>query len=231
MNSPLLIGHRGAMGLVAENTLESISKALALGVDGIEIDVHRCKTGELVVIHDDTIDRTTNGTGMVSELTLTELKSFRIDDTLQIPTLSEVLNLISNQCVLNIELKGKKTAQATVDLITTCLNESSWKKSNFLISSFHEKQLKKVAKLDPELPVAVLTRGKFKKALRLAKKIKAFSIHPEYSTLKSYHIWRAHRRKFKVIVWSINEPKDFQRMLRYKVDGIITNYPDRYATL
>ena len=99
----LEIGHRGAKRNFAENTLESIQKALNFGVDAIEIDVHRCKTGELVVIHDFTLDRTTNGSGEVAKKTLSEIKGLNVEDEFGIPLLTEVLDFIEGKCTINIE--------------------------------------------------------------------------------------------------------------------------------
>jgi len=105
-NVILKMGHRGAKGYVAENTIESIKKALDFGVDGIEIDVHLCASGELVVFHDFTLDRMTNATGEVSKLSLSELKQLKVNNKFLIPTLVEVLDAIDKKCLLNIELKG-----------------------------------------------------------------------------------------------------------------------------
>ena len=116
----LKIGHRGAKGHVAENTLESIKKAMLLKVDMIEIDVHLCKTGELVVIHDEELGNTTSGNGVVSDKSLAQIKSFRTREGYQIPTLSEVLELIQDKVILNIELK-KMIITGIVEIINTPL--------------------------------------------------------------------------------------------------------------
>ena len=119
MSSKILkIGHRGANGHVTENTLESIKKALSLKVDGVEIDVHRCASGELVAFHDFTVDRITNGTGEISKQTLRSLKTLKTKGTYKIPTLAEVLIFIDNRCLLNIELKGQDTAKEAARIIT-----------------------------------------------------------------------------------------------------------------
>jgi glycerophosphoryl diester phosphodiesterase len=118
MNQNLLkIGHRGAKAHVAENTLASIEKALEFGVDAIEIDVHRCATGELVVFHDFTLDRMTNGSGEVAQHTLEQLKMLKIKDQYEISTLEEVLHVIDKKCKLNIELKGRDTALKTCEIV------------------------------------------------------------------------------------------------------------------
>ena len=129
----LKIGHRGAMGYVVENTLESIQKALDFGVHGVEIDVHLCASGELVVFHDFTLERMTNGTGAISKYTLSELKQLKIGHKFQIPTLEEVLELINKECLLNIELKGQQTAFETCRIIEKYVKINSWNHSVFLV--------------------------------------------------------------------------------------------------
>ncbi len=109
-NKPLKIGHRGAKAHSVENTIASIEKALELRVHGIEIDVHKCISGELVVFHDFTLDEMTNGSGEVAKHTLEQLKILKVKDQYEIPTLEEVLDIIDKKCILNIELKGKDTA-------------------------------------------------------------------------------------------------------------------------
>ncbi len=231
MNHPLIIGHRGAKGLVAENTLESIQKALDHRVAGVEIDIHRCNTGELVVIHDETVDRTTNGKGKVCKLTLEDLKTLEIDGQYKIPTLDEVLQVIDGRCLLNIELKGEKTAKLTVKAIQECLKNKKWSRENFLVSSFDWSQLQKVQKLDPEIRLGVLSEGKLKKAFRMAKKLNAYAIHPDYTLLKRHHMWRAKRRGLKVFTWTVNAEEAVEKVKNLNVTAIITDYPDRYATV
>ncbi len=229
MKKPLIIGHRGAKGLVAENTLESIQKALDSGVDGIEIDVHRCKTGELVVIHDETVNRTTNGKGKVHKLSLEDLQKLQVEEKFSIPTLAAVLELIDGKCLLNIELKGKKTAKRAVQMIQECLKQKQWSSEHFLVSSFDWEQLQKVRKLDPTIRLGVLSEAKLKKAFKMAKKLKAYALHPDYTLLKKHHIWRAKRRDLNIFVWTVNEEAAVKKMKSFEVTGIITDYPDRYA--
>jgi len=107
----LRIGHRGAAGHAPENTLASFRKAIELGLDMTELDVHVCASGELVVIHDENVDRTTNSKGWVSKLSLTELKRLDAGAGETVPTLAEVLDLLKDRIMLNIELKGLGTAE------------------------------------------------------------------------------------------------------------------------
>ena len=111
--NPVIIGHRGAKGHLAENTLPSISKAIELGVDGIEIDIFKCASGELVVFHDKTLEKLTNSTGYIEELVLDSIRRIEVLNGYSIPTLEEVLDLINGRVFLNIELKGSATALKT----------------------------------------------------------------------------------------------------------------------
>ena len=113
----LKIGHRGAKGYEAENTLKSFQKALDLHVDRIELDVHLSADNEIIVIHDETVDRVTNQTGVIRELSLPQIKRLRIDKKYKIPTLSQVLNLINQKCEVNIEIKSLEATKKVVSLI------------------------------------------------------------------------------------------------------------------
>lgn len=151
------IGHRGAKGHLAENTLESIELALSFGVDAIEIDVHRCKSGELVVIHDFTLDRTTNGSGEITEYNLVELKELLVEEKYKIPLLTEVLDLIEGKCGINIELKGTNTAKGTCDIVRDYVENKGWSYSDFILSSFQNNELYEVFKTDKKIPIGILS--------------------------------------------------------------------------
>ena len=132
----LKIAHRGARGYEPENTLKSFQKALDLHADGIELDVHLSSDGHLIVIHDETIDRTTNGKGFVNTFSLAELKTFLIDDQYEIPTLKEVFDLVNKKCLINIELKGLGTADKVAALIEEYIADQNWNYEHFIVSSF-----------------------------------------------------------------------------------------------
>src|SRR5690606_10045478 len=151
------IGHRGAKGHAPENTLESIKKALSLGVDGIEIDVHRCASGELVVFHDFTLDRMTDTSGEISKFTLNQLKKVKVKGHNQIPTLSEVLKFIDNKCLLNVELKGYDTAKEASRLIDFFVEKKGWDYSNIIVSSFQFDLLEQVYRVNKKITLGVLT--------------------------------------------------------------------------
>lgn len=221
------IGHRGAKGYLAENTLESIQKAMDFGVDGIEIDVHLCASGELVVFHDFTLDRITNGTGEVKKASLSELKNLRVQSQFLIPTLEEVLDLIDRKCFLNIELKGRNTASKTCEVIHNYIQNKSWSYKNFLVSSFQIRELEDVFKMDKNIPLGVLTKANIDEVMEAAKTINAFAIHPNYALLTSDNVKRAQDKNYKVYTWTVNDLATIQRMKSYGVDGIISDLPDR----
>ena len=223
----LKMGHRGAKGYVAENTIESIQKALDFVVDGIEIDVHLCASGELVVFHDFTLDRMTNGTGEVSKLSLSELKELKVANEFQIPTLEEVLNLIDKKYLLNIELKGKNTASKSVEIIQYYVQNKGWNYNNFIVSSFQHHELEAVFNLDKNIPLGVLTKANIDDAIEFAKTISAIAIHPNAAIVTKTNVQKAQNLGYKVNVWTVNDVDEIKRMKRYNVDAIISDFPDR----
>ncbi|AXP80007.1 Glycerophosphoryl diester phosphodiesterase [Mariniflexile rhizosphaerae] len=222
----LRIGHRGAKGHLAENTLESIKKALSLGVDGIEIDVHRCASGQLVVFHDFTLDRMTNTSGEVSKYTLNQLKRVEVKGHCQIPTLSEVLTFVNNKCLLNIELKGHDTADEASRLIAFFVEKKGWEYKNIIVSSFQTNLLETVHKVNPNIPLGVITDTNLDEAVNFAKTINAVSIHPDY-TMLTQEIVEKLKEDFKVFTFTVNNLKPIKRIKSYGVDGIISDFPER----
>jgi glycerophosphoryl diester phosphodiesterase len=217
----LKIGHRGAQGYEPENTLLAFQKALDILVDGIELDVHLSADGQLVVIHDETIDRTTNAKGIVKDLTKNELKKF------DIPTLTEVFDLVNQKCFINIELKGNHTAEPVVALIQKYILKKNWEYSDFLVSSFDWNALQEVAFLDEKIAIGVLTETDLNLAFTFAKFIKAKSIHPDFEFLTPENTAKMQKKGLLVIPWTVNETSDIQKMKALKVDGIISDFPDR----
>lgn len=215
------------MGHVTENTVDSVSKALEFGVDGVEIDVHKCQSGELVVFHDFTLDRITDGSGEVSKKTLSELKKLKVKDTYNIPTLEEVLNEINKSCLINIELKGKNTAQKTNEIIQHYITKKDWAYSNFLVSSFQHKELEKIHRMNKYINLAVLTKASLYEAMEFAETINAQAIHPNVALVTSENVKKAQAKGFKINVWTVNDYETISRMKDYKVNGIISDFPER----
>ena len=223
----LKIGHRGAKGHAPENTLISFQKAMDLGVDGIELDVHLTSDEQLICLHDDTLDRTTSGSGLVRTFTLIELKAFRIDTLHEIPTLQEVLNLIDEKIFLNIELKGENTAKPVSDLIEYYVSEKNWNYDHFIVSSFDWNALQEIRSLNPNIAIGVLTQTDLALAIGFADFIKAKSVHPYFHLLTNENTELMQQKGFQVFPWTVNELEDLQKIKSFKVDGIISDFPDR----
>ena len=223
----LKIGHRGAKGHEPENTLVSFQKAVNMQVDGIELDVHLSADGEIIVIHDETIDRTTNGKGFVNALSLRELKAFRINENYQIPTLTEVFDLVNQDCFINIELKSYESTDKVVSLIEKYVIKKEWNYDRFLVSSFDWNALQQVAFLNDKIPIGVLTETDLDLALAFAKFIQAKSIHPHFHLLTKENTARIQEKGMKVFPWTINEVEDIQKIKTCNVNGIITDFPNR----
>lgn len=221
------IGHRGAKGYVAENTLESFQKALDLGVNGIELDVHVCASGELVVFHDYTVDRMTNGSGEVHKLTLSELKKLKVVGGFEIPTLEETFDLINRKCWINVELKGHETAEPTCKLIKKYVAEKGWTYEDFIVSSFQKDELDKTRAHNTEIRLATLSQASVEQALEWADELSAYAIHPHFSLLTDDNIHEAKKKGYKINVWTVNHYEDIQRLEAHVIDGIISDFPDR----
>ncbi|MFA9186717.1 glycerophosphodiester phosphodiesterase family protein [Flavobacterium sp. FBOR7N2.3] len=223
----LKIGHRGARGYEPENTLVSFQKAMDLQVDGIELDVHLSLDGELMVIHDETIDRTTNGKGEVNTFSKAELQNFKIEDNNKIPTLEEVFDLVNRRCFINVELKSFDAAEKTVTLIEKYIQDKNWEYSDFIVSSFDWNALQDVNFRNPKIPIGVLTETDLDEALAFAKIIKAKSIHPDFQLLSKENTAQLQEKGFEVLPWTVNEPADIKKIQSFNVNGIITDFPDR----
>lgn len=223
----LKIGHRGAKGHALENTLISFQKAIDIGVDGIELDVHLSSDEAIMVIHDETIDRTTNGKGFVNKLSLQELKAFQIENQHTIPALIEVFDLVDKRCFINIELKGNRTAKQVTDLIEHYIAEKNWNYSHFLISSFNWNALQEVHLLNEKIPIGVLTQTDLNLAQAFAKFIKAKTIHPYYHLLTKENTMQMQNDGLQVFPWTVNEMEDIQKIKSFNVNGIISDFPER----
>ena len=220
------IGHRGAAGHAPENTLKSFKKALELGVDMVELDVYVCASGELVVIHDDKVDRTTDGTGYVVEKTFEELRSLDAGDGEKIPTLAEVLDVIDQKVQVNIELKGPGTAGPVSALIDEYV-EKGWNHEDFLVSSFNHHEIKRFKKERPEVQIGALMTGIPLNFAAFAEKVGASFVGLCMEFINQEFVDDAHKRGLEVFVWTVNDLDDIQKIKDLGVDGIFSNFPDR----
>jgi glycerophosphoryl diester phosphodiesterase len=222
-----IIAHRGISGSNPENTLLSFTKTIELGINSVELDVHATRDGSLVVIHDKTLDRTTNGNGPVIEKTLNELKTLNAGGGQQIPTLQEVLNLFDKKTLINIEIKGENTLDLLVKIITDYVETKKLSYDNFFISSFDQQQLVNFKKLLPQIKLGVLIRKDTIFSWEEILKLKPYSINHSMEAVTVEFIKKAHNYGLKVFVYTVNELEDMIRMQNLGVDGIFSDYPER----
>jgi glycerophosphoryl diester phosphodiesterase len=240
---PLVCGHRGACGLAPENTIAAFRKALELGADWVELDVQLTKDGHLVVVHDDTLERTTDkgGKRRPTEYTLQELKTFDAGTWFnknfageKIPTLDEVLAEFGGKMHINIEIKSQphfeqdngievKVVEAVKrhDLI-----------DGVLISSFDPSRLIVTHQIEPKLAIGTLFHPKSLAKLptsdpfKLAELTHATALHPHFQMVTPEMVERAHKLGLQVNVWTVNEPGDIRRQTALGVDMIMSDFPD-----
>jgi glycerophosphoryl diester phosphodiesterase len=223
----LKIAHRGAKGCQPENTLIAFQTAINMGADAIELDVHLSLDNHLIVIHDNTIDRRSNGSGFVNQMTLSQIKSVSINSIYEIPTLDEVFDLANRSLMINIEIKEYKAVQRIVSLIEEYVFEKNWQYKDFLVSSFDWQALQQVVFLNENIPIGVLTENDIDTAFSFAKFINAKAIHPHFKLLNPENVAKIQSKNILVLPWTVNNPKDILYLKSLKVNGIITDFVDR----
>lgn len=221
----ICFAHRGASGLEPENTLLAIEKAIWMGAPWIEIDVFAVED-ELVVIHDDRLETTTNGAGYVTQQSLAYLRSLDAGKGQKIPLLREVFDLVDGRVGVNVELKGPETAEPVMKLIDEYKGLPGLDYGQILVSSFNRRELIKVRSLTPDIPIGVLVRGIPLDDAGFAEDLGAVSVHAGLSSVHRTFVDDAHRRGLKVFVYTVNHRNDLKRMRAMGVDGVFTNYPD-----
>ncbi|HEX3409187.1 MAG TPA: glycerophosphodiester phosphodiesterase family protein [Candidatus Binataceae bacterium] len=225
----LNIAHRGASGRFPENTLRAFSAAIDAGAQMCELDVQLTSDGALVVIHDETVERTTDGRGAVRAMTLAELK--RLDAGVRfglefkgerIPTLEEVMALAEGRCALNIEIKSTGVEHKVCELIVERAALATT-----MISSFDWGALAVVRHLEPRVRMGMLASQWPARLVGAAFELKAESINPRADMVTEDLCIAAHERNLSVYAWTIDQPAEMRRLIAFGVDGIMTNYPAR----
>jgi len=215
----MIMGHRGAAALEPENTLLSISRAMEIGVDAVEIDVHLSKDNEAVVIHDATLDRTTNGSGPVRSHSLEQLKELDAGKGETIPTLQEVMDLIDKRVKLVIELKEEGVEEQVVRLI----NDNDFVDNVYVISFWH-RLVKRVKEMTERIKTGVLLVG-CPVDTSVATQASADAFVMRYSFVDQPFVEMAHKEGLKVFVWNIDESDLVKPYADMGVDGIGSNDP------
>jgi glycerophosphoryl diester phosphodiesterase len=232
----LNFAHRGASHDAPGNTLAAFRLAREMGADGVELDVQASKDGEAVVIHDFTVDATTDGQGAVKDKTLAELKELdagsSFDDRFagqRIPTLQEVIVEVGHQLLLNIELKTKVFGSADLVAEVVRLIEDHNLVHRAIVSSFNPFALHQVKRLNPRLNTGILyffdLPANLVRALLIAL-ADPDALHPEKGLVTQEYMNWAKERGYRVNAWTVDEPAEMERLIALGVDGIITNRPD-----
>lgn len=232
---PRIFAHRGASDRAPENTLPAFELACSLGADAFELDVHLTADGEIVVIHDETVDRTSNGTGRVREMTYEELSALDFSNgkpgyaDVRLPLLADVLRLAQrNGVCVNVEIKEYSLADAP-ELLRRLLEleKSCGMSGRILYSSFDHYLLRELKKLSAETPTAVLYADGLADVWEYAEKLQAQAVHPYFACLSDPALVpECHIRHLKVHPWTVNREEDLEAAFRAGVDGVITNRPD-----
>lgn len=231
-----ILAHRGASAYAPENTMEAFLLAVEQRADGFEIDINLTKDGEIIVIHDDSIDRTSNGKGDVMDYTLAELKAFnfnaRFEDKYpqaEIPTLREVLQLVKeHDLYLNIEVKNilsKTDLYAELGSMAAAMVKEFGLENNVIFSSFNHGSMVKLKEAYPEMKTALLYMAGLYKGGEYAKMTRADALHPLFFGVNPEMVEDAHEAGVQVNTWTVNEVSQIRLMIEAGVDAIITDCP------
>ncbi|HEV2601806.1 MAG TPA: glycerophosphodiester phosphodiesterase [Candidatus Babeliales bacterium] len=224
----LKVGHRGACGYEPDNTLRSFAKAISFGVDMIELDVHVCKSGELVVFHDHKLNKIVRDGGYVAQKTLAELQALDVGKGEAIPTLSQVFDLMApTNIIINIELKGMGTAQAVAELIQLYVREKGYSYERFVVTSFNHYELETFRTFCAEVSMGAIINGLPIGLAEFGERVGASCIVVDINCMNQALVDDAHARGMKIMVYTVNDYDDIALMKAMGVDGIISNFPDR----
>ena len=230
-----IYGHRGASGYAPENTLEAFELAAQQGAHGVELDVHLSRDGELVVAHDETIERVSDGTGRLCDHSLSELKRLRFNKThpeyqnARIPTLGEVFELLAPTGLkVNVELKNSLIDYPDLEARCVELAARMGMTQRVLYSSFNHHSLLRLKAIDPSIPCGILYECTMVKPWEYAHALGMNALHPHFSDLLiPGECDSAHALGLEVNPWTVNEEADILMACRAGADRLITNYPDR----
>ena len=237
-----IFGHRGASAYAPENTLEAFELAARMGADGVELDVQTTRDGVLVVTHDETIERVSDGEGAVKDLSLKELKALHFNRTIpekqyektRIPTLEEVFDLLRGTGLkINIELKNSRTAYPGMEERVIELAAKRFALDRVIFSSFSHRSMLRVKELDAGLYCGLLYEASLIRPWTYAASLGMNAIHPHFAevVLPGGECAEAHRAGIEVNTWTVNTEEDLRLVLAEGADRVITNFPDRALQL
>ena len=235
MERPAVWAHRGASGYCPENTMAAFEKAVEMGADGIELDVQLTKDDQIVVLHDEWIDRTSDGKGWLKDYTLEELRQYNFNQThpdmgrMEIPTMREVFELIfPTELVINIELKTGIVFYSQLEEKLLALTKEMGMEERVIYSSFNHYSIKKLHELDPKAKTGFLYADGTMDMPEYAAAHGVDALHPAlYNLQYPGFMEQCKKRGIRVHAWTVNEPEYIRLCCGVGVDAIITNYPDR----
>ncbi|MEH7010167.1 glycerophosphodiester phosphodiesterase family protein [Neobacillus niacini] len=232
------VAHRGAAGYAPENTVAAFDKGVDMKADYIEIDVQRSKDGELVIIHDTTVDRTTDGTGSVKDLTFEQIRSLDAGSWKgeefkgeRIPTFDEILDRYHGKVGILIELKAPELYPGIEEQVAQKLKERNLDKpqnEKIIIQSFNFESMKITNSLLPKVPIGVLTSNRAHTTEQALKEFATYAdyFNPSYGIVSKELVYQVHSLGMKIQSWTVRSQEAADFLLDMNVDGIITDYPD-----
>ncbi|SFL66260.1 glycerophosphoryl diester phosphodiesterase [Paenibacillus sp. 1_12] len=237
-HKPLIIAHRGSKGMAPENTLAAFQLGLNQGCEGIELDIHLTADGEIVVCHDLTLDRTTNGKGFIVEKSLSEIKTFDagswFGDSFKgetIPTLNEVFDLVPDTIMVNVEIKYAYGGQIEHKLLDLLHKRN--RMDNVVISSFDHKCVRRVKLMEPAAKIGLLYQANLLDPIAYARSfdVDVYSLHPYFQHLDAEDVLKAVENGLYVYPYTANAESDLLHLTQIGVSGIITDFPGRLGAL
>ena len=234
----VVLGHRGAMGHAPENTIASFERGVALGSDAIELDVHLSRDGHIVVMHDQTVDRTTDGSGRIDDLTLAQIKELDAGSSFSsefrgepIPTLEEVLAWAKGKTELVIEIKGHPVPQpGLLEQVIAKLGESGMT-DRAMVISFHHPTVALAKQIDPHLATGILYSAFLHDTVGISRTVRADSVRPSAGYWTADLVREVHEAGVSASSWTANDRETMTRLLDMGVDSIGTNFPDLLRAL
>ncbi|MFC3843317.1 glycerophosphodiester phosphodiesterase [Paenibacillus sp. PFR10] len=238
INKPMIIAHRGAKGMAPENTLTAFRLGLTQGCEGIELDIHLTADEEIVVCHDMTLDRTTNGKGLIVEKSLSEIKTFDaghwFDEEFKgetVPTLDEVFDLVPDNIMINVEVKYAYEGRIERKLVEFLRRRN--RLSNVIVSSFDHKCVRRIKQMESEAKIGLLYQTALLDPTAYARSfdVEVYSLHPYFQMLDSEDVLKATESGLYVYPYTANEVKDLLKLTDFGVTGIITDFPGKLKAL
>lgn len=228
MSEFICVAHRGASGRWPENTLLAFQQALQAGARWLELDVQLSADGELVVIHDESLERTSDGAGLVAEQTFEQLRQLDVGRGQKVPLLAEVLDLAAGKATVNIELKGEGTGEPVAKLLLQRLVAGKQPLDQILASSLYENELRCFAKSAPQVPLALVADVVEPRIWQLVTELNLWSLHLEKSSIDKSLLAVADDRDIRLLAYTVNDPRELRRLKDLGVAGVFTDFPELF---